>query len=76
VNGIDRSLLEQLSAINENLCSAVNATTGLLLMTANGSDISGLHADDLRTVGRRLIASGGDLIRLGVEMGVVANRFD
>lgn len=76
MTGVDRSLLGQLNAINESLCSATNMMTELLLKSVGSPIVSGVSAADLRLVGRRLVSAGGDLTRLGVEMGVVADQIE
>lgn len=76
MTGPDNSLFGQLNAINENLCSATSGMAELLRRSTGNLDLSGASAAELRMVGRRLISSGGDLTRLGVEMGVTADRLE
>lgn len=73
---VDRSLLRQLAAINESLCSATTIMTELLLQSVYDQDTSGISAANLRVVESRLVSSGGDLTRLGVEMGVEVDRLE
>lgn len=76
MTGPGDSLFGQLNTINENLCSATSRMAELLRGSIDNPDLSGVNAADLRMVGRRLISSGGDLTRLGVEMGVTADRLE
>jgi hypothetical protein len=60
----------------ESLRSVTNVMAELPLQSADNTEVSKVSAADLRTVGRRLVSSGGDLTRLGVEMGVAADQLE
>jgi hypothetical protein len=50
---------------------------GELLVEALGDRRGGsqLPADELRSVSSKLVTLGGDMTSLGVEMGMIANRW-
>jgi hypothetical protein len=72
----DHELLRQLNAVNQSLGTATKVLAELLLRVVGQPGISGVTTTELRSVGRRLISSGGDLTDLGVKMGVSADELD
>jgi hypothetical protein len=67
--------LGNLNTVNRSLCAAIQVMGDLVLAIPEQLDDS-LAAGDLREVGRRLVASGGDLTELGVKMGVRADELE
>jgi hypothetical protein len=69
-------LLKQLNDVNLSLIRASETMAELLLRGVSHSDTSGVTTTELRSVGHRLVSSGGDLTDLGVKMGVSADQLD
>ncbi|HEX5403982.1 MAG TPA: hypothetical protein VFX16_16980 [Pseudonocardiaceae bacterium] len=72
----DHELLRQLNSINQSLAKSSKVLAELLLRSMSQPGISHVTTTELRSVGRRLVSSGGDLTDLGVRMGIAADQLD
>jgi hypothetical protein len=69
----NQQLLEQLNAVSKTQ-RAINHALCEVLMNALGQIDDTDVADELRRISGDLVSSGGELTRLGVEIGVQASQ--